>query len=496
MSYPNTLPDDPFWPQDLAEAQNNFDHFEEPPDSLNYTDYRYVGAHNAFMYPRFFETFRTQDQTIIGQLTFGVRGLMLDIYDWSKRDTTAIPIADRRGSGDVVLSHPDLGAASRLQKNHGSYQTLKYELRRVVEFLKGNPLAIVTIFLEDYANRTETVDEIKQVITEAGFPNPDDLIFRPQDLGGGKLRFQTLGWMRTQNRRLVIFTQSAGDTAITFDQFRYCYENMYGTADDNELCKERQESIGKGHRPLVVFNHFTGQGNTHIEEYRVRYTTANEIIDKAQIAGFANSKLPNGYFADRVIDCVNKLKDEGDLTIFDYVNKLNAAFTSFIEVGKPYYFHDGSTTRRLAKCSSEGKYYGWNNGPACFHQLENAGHGSHRFIWDGMHVYLKSDEDGMKGYVYLNAEGWKNLYYNNNNDSDEEWVIERVDRTKVGFIQKGEWVRLKSVRQTKDNNGTGMYLSAEKDGYLATRGVAGRTDGLSLSIEWALMNDATPFDHQ
>lgn len=228
-AYPNQLPDDPFWQADLTEAQANADHFQEPLDAVEYADYRYVGTHNAFAYERFFQIVRQQDQSIISQLHFGVRGLMLDTYDWVPPSNEA----EKRGPGDVVLSHPDLGFTSRAQKGHASYQTLKYELRRVVEFMKVHPKAVITVILEDYANATTTANEIKSVITDAGLAS-DDLIFRPSDLNAGA--FRTLGWMRQNNRRLVIFTQYAANTDVTFQQFDYCYENKYGTSDENDLC--------------------------------------------------------------------------------------------------------------------------------------------------------------------------------------------------------------------------------------------------------------------
>ena len=89
-SYPASLPDDPYWPQDLREALSNRSNFIEPGDNLKYVDYRYAGAHNAFTYPRFYPAVGQQDQTIIGQLTFGMRGLMLDTWDWT--GTTSVPL--------------------------------------------------------------------------------------------------------------------------------------------------------------------------------------------------------------------------------------------------------------------------------------------------------------------------------------------------------------------------------------------------------------------
>src|SRR5690606_12854812 len=89
ISLPFSLPagekeylNDSAWTDDVKEARNNKNHFVEPADTVKYTDYRYVGSHNSHVYPRFFKTVRQQDQSILGQLTYGVRGLMLDTYAW------------------------------------------------------------------------------------------------------------------------------------------------------------------------------------------------------------------------------------------------------------------------------------------------------------------------------------------------------------------------------------------------------------------------------
>jgi hypothetical protein len=491
MSYPETLPDDPYWQEDLAEAQGNVNNFEEPDDSMSYSDYRYVGAHNAHVYHRLFETVRQQDQTTIGHLTFGVRGLMWDTYDWNDNLKPAV----RLGTGDVILSHETPGSfLPNVQKLHNWYQTLKYELRRVVEFMKENEKAVVTIILEDRADKEQTAAEIKEVMAEAELS--DGLIFRPEDKKNFGKSFPTLGWMRSNNRRLVIFTQHAANTDVTFNEFKYCYENGYGTSDERVICAERPESKRiKAARSLVVFNHFPGpdQGSgvtptVDMQKWRVTYATAKEIIYKAQAVGFAKSRLPNGYWADRVVDCVNQLKSDGTLTIFDYVNKLNDGYTKAVKVDHPYYFFNSSTTRQLAEPNGG---YAWGTGDAYFHRLEPVDGGGDSFITDGMKVYIKEAGEGSAGKA-LNAEGWKNLSYSSTKGGDEEWVIERVDRELAGYIQKGEWVRFKSVRQTRDQNAP-RYLSAESDGYLATRSTTDKA-AENLGIEWVLGNDASRWD--
>src|SRR5579871_6173384 len=69
--------------EDLKEAAAQKNYFIEPADTLNYAHYRYVGAHAAEKYPRFFTEYILQEGTLLSMLSAGVRGLMLSVYDWS-----------------------------------------------------------------------------------------------------------------------------------------------------------------------------------------------------------------------------------------------------------------------------------------------------------------------------------------------------------------------------------------------------------------------------
>src|SRR5205814_4736987 len=105
-------------------------------------------THNSFTYPHFFRIIGQQEQSIIGQLTYGVRGLMLDTYNWTLSWPSSL-----QGAADakVCLSHGtpgDIGTVA--QKGTLKYQSLKYELHRILEFMKVNPKAVITIILEDY----------------------------------------------------------------------------------------------------------------------------------------------------------------------------------------------------------------------------------------------------------------------------------------------------------------------------------------------------------
>jgi hypothetical protein len=317
------------WPKDALSANNNINHYIEPSDDINYIDYRYVVTHNSHVYPTFFKVVRQQDQPILGQLMYGVRGLMLDTYNWELGCPNSIagPLTSK-----VILSHPEPGFLAFTQKGTLVYQSLKYELRRIIEFMRVNTKAIITIIIEDYADYTSTSKEVKEVMSYAAY-NP---LFTPKDLfsnfGNENYNYNqndippnwpTLGWMRENNKRLVIFTQRlSGD--ISFGEFRFMSENMYGTTDKDQLCLPRPES--KFNRPLTIFNNFHDLVITIPSEFtetQSDYNTAKSVITYCKEKGFNGGKIFNGYCTDRVLDSCDELYEEHEKTIFDYVNELN-----------------------------------------------------------------------------------------------------------------------------------------------------------------------------
>ncbi len=174
-----------------------------------------------------------------------------------------------------------------------------------------------TIIFENYADNATLVKEIKEVMAEAQY----DPLFKPSNLGA---QWPTLGWMRANNKRLVIFTQRNIASDVTFHEFTYMAENMYGTINETELCKPRPESRVTG--PLVAFNNFKGYGITVpaiVTSIQVHYDTVKRVTTNCQARGFAGGRRFNGYWADRVISSCNLLYLTKQKTVFEYVNELN-----------------------------------------------------------------------------------------------------------------------------------------------------------------------------
>lgn len=299
-------------------------HFIEPDDTINYRDYHYVGAHNAHAYPYFFYCIYQQDQPTFNQLSYGIRGLMWDTYDFTLGYPNKLY---RPHTSTVCLSHGTPGIIALTQKGNFTYQSLQYELATVLAFMKQSPQAVITIILEDYANSQATVDAIKETIKQSDYnPLLTPSNWQPTD-NTAPQKWPTLGWMRHNNKRLIIFTQNSKNTDTTWNQFSYCIENRYATTNESSLCKERAESRIKRNlnRSLIIFNNFSWIPITHpllISTHPVAYDIAQRVTLQC-IKRFSKLQLFNGYFANRIIDSCNYLYDNRQKTVFELVNELN-----------------------------------------------------------------------------------------------------------------------------------------------------------------------------
>jgi len=324
QSLPLYIPSyDDRYEEDIREAGANKNFFNEPGDALNYAQYRYVGAHAAEKYPRFFPEYTLQEQSISGLLATGVRGLMISIYDWSLSWSSII-----KEGKSVVCSRPT--QETRVFRKNGKplYQTLHYEMNRIFNFLKTHPQAVITILFDDYADTTKMARDIKEIIAE----NKYDPILKPSDwpYAEKKGEWPTLGWMRSNNKRLVMFTQTYNfNTNFTWPVKNYWWENVYGTVDENLICANEKESLLEGRKSTRDLVSFGCYGSVAISpaardsNYCFSYDIAKKLTVGCQKRSFARGKLFNAYWADHIIKAANNLSIQKRKTVFDYVNELN-----------------------------------------------------------------------------------------------------------------------------------------------------------------------------
>ncbi|EFJ18358.1 hypothetical protein SELMODRAFT_420210 [Selaginella moellendorffii] len=205
---------------------------------LPFNKYAWLTTHNSFAIstekqrfpvPRFAPT--NQDDTVTSQLQNGVRGLMLDLYDFKN---------------DIWLCHSFGGICY----DFTAFQPAVETLREVEAFLAANPREVITIFIEDYVR---TQNDVTNVFKAAGL---DKFWFPVSKMPKSGGNWPTLADMIASNQRLLVFTSSQAKEAtegIAY-QWRYTSENQYG--DDgmkNGSCRNRDESPPLASRSVSLF---------------------------------------------------------------------------------------------------------------------------------------------------------------------------------------------------------------------------------------------------
>lgn len=317
---------DDWYEGDLSQANAHKNYFKEPDDELNYAQYRYIGAHAAEKYPRFFPQYALQEEPLPSLLAVGVRGLMITVFNWSKNWSSLV-----RDGRSTVCSYPSLETKVFTKDGRKLYQTLHYEMNRIFNYLKANPKAVITIILDDQCDIAKLVGDMEEIITKNNY-NP---LFKPSDWNGSreKTAWPTLGWMRKNNKRLVLFTQVQRDpTEFTWPFKSYFSENNSGNTDINIICNQEREIVTnreRSNRTLSSFGCFGSIGAiTQARNYRkcFDYDFIKRTTVGCQTRKFAQGRIFNGYWADYIIDTVTDADKARRKTAFDYVNELNANY--------------------------------------------------------------------------------------------------------------------------------------------------------------------------
>ncbi|KAL7591655.1 PI-PLC X domain-containing protein At5g67130 [Lactuca sativa] len=210
---------------------------------LPFNRYSWLTTHNSFA--RLGETSVTgsvvlaptnQQDSVSSQLDNGVRGLMLDMYDFEN---------------DIWLCHSFGGKCF----NYTAFQPAINVLKEIREFLEKNPTEIVTIIIEDYVT---SQNGLTNVFNNAGLRKFWFPVAQMPSNGGD---WPTVDFMVKQNFRLVVFTSKSSKerTEGIAYQWKYMVENQYGTDGmKSGLCPNRAESptMNTTSRSLVLMNYF------------------------------------------------------------------------------------------------------------------------------------------------------------------------------------------------------------------------------------------------
>ncbi|KAE8656020.1 PI-PLC X domain-containing protein [Hibiscus syriacus] len=181
-------------------------------------------------------TFYNQEDTVTNQLMNGVRGLMLDMYDFN---------------GEIWLCHSFRGQCF----NFTAFQPAINTLREVEAFLSQNPSEIVTIIIEDYVH---TPKGLSNLFTSAGL---DKYWFPVSKMPKKGEDWPTVNEMVQANHRLLVFTSVASKEAeegIAY-QWKYILENEAGDPGVKPgSCPKRKESrpLNSKRVSLFLMNYF------------------------------------------------------------------------------------------------------------------------------------------------------------------------------------------------------------------------------------------------
>ncbi|KAL2499846.1 PLC-like phosphodiesterases superfamily protein [Abeliophyllum distichum] len=207
-------------------------------NSLPFNKYAFLTTHNAFAIddgvPRL--TFTNQEDNITQQLTNGVRGLMLDTYDFK---------------GDVWLCHSSGGECH----DYTSFEPAIDTLKEIEAFLSANPSEIVTLILEDYV---KAPNGLTKVFTDSGLMK---YWFPLSKMPKNGQDWPLVSDMVANNQRLLVFTsiQSKEASEGIAYQWNYMVENQYGDGGMKAgSCFNRAESsvLNDTSKSLVLVNYF------------------------------------------------------------------------------------------------------------------------------------------------------------------------------------------------------------------------------------------------
>ncbi|GMH14795.1 hypothetical protein Nepgr_016636 [Nepenthes gracilis] len=183
-----------------------------------------------------------QEDSVASQLQNGVRGLMLDMYDFEN---------------DIWLCHSIGGHCY----NFTAFQPAINVLKEIQSFLEANPTEIVTIIIEDYVTSPKG---LTKVFNESGLSKYWFPVSRMPKDGSD---WPTVDDMTQKNQRLVVFTSIKSKEAsegIAY-QWRYMVENQYGNGGMIAgSCPNRAESLPMNSTTvsLVLQNYFPTNPNS------------------------------------------------------------------------------------------------------------------------------------------------------------------------------------------------------------------------------------------
>jgi len=252
-----------------------------PHDALRLDQVHFAGAHNALI-SRFSNTrwgtslYAQQTWNIEQQLKYGVRVFELDIGG---------------NANKICACHNRCTGPYALQKI-GSYELFAEIMQTFALWLEAHPKEVIVLLLDSVRDpyirqhmidaELDTLPEVTNYILTPAMWNPDN----------HEGHWPKLGWMRKQDKRLIIFNDRLDDSCkYTFHHWSYVMCTLPHSGDHEKSTQLRPESLthNKPHAQLYQLNHFAG-----IADSRVAWLCA--------IGSTLLGKLENNFRKYRALD--------------------------------------------------------------------------------------------------------------------------------------------------------------------------------------------------
>ncbi len=261
-----------------------------PDYNKPFNQYTWLVSHNAFSSDTIFSN--QYGKSIAEQLQLGVRGLMLDLYDYKN---------------SVYLCHKNCFLSG--------YGTFEEQMNQsVIPYLKNNPNAILTIFLEDHSSRENLKTALNKI---------DDLgkyVFTPQKWFGYP-NWPTLSEMIAKDQRLILISENeknsgyyetiSGEVHIIFGQ-DINVENNWNLGSSimthDYSCNSRWDKIPiftkkasafyNSWDRLFVMNHF--HGVPYASHSEIDNSFSNLMLREEEYCRPAAHKIPNYIAVDNI----------------------------------------------------------------------------------------------------------------------------------------------------------------------------------------------------
>ncbi len=247
-----------------------------------YNEVSFPTTHNAMSNQEDGWLLPNQRYSIPNQLADGVRGLMLDIWEWE---------------GEIILCH----GCDEWYGYLGGHKPLLDGLLEIKQFLDDNPEEIVTIIFESYVSMSDA----ENVFIQAGLLG----YTHTQTLGDP---WPTLNDMIAAGDRLMVLTDHDGSLGTWYHPvWSFAWETHWSNEYPEDFsCADNR---GSPSNDLFILNHFLTRGATPKSILAQEVNHNPLFVDRTLECWNDSGKIPNFPSVD--------FYDIGDL--FSVVNTLN-----------------------------------------------------------------------------------------------------------------------------------------------------------------------------